>query len=158
MDTLVRDWKMLAENVIKGYKVTKEEALSIVQAPDGDVLEILNAAYLIRKHHYGKKVKLNMIINTKSGLCPEDCGYCSQSIVSVPPIDKYAWLTKEKIVEGAQESIRRKAGTYCIVALGRRPTSREIDHVIEAVKEIRETTDLKICCCLGFLNENMPAN
>lgn len=41
-----------------------------------------------------------MIINTKSGLCPEDCGYCSQSIISEAPIDKYAWLTQEKIVEG----------------------------------------------------------
>ncbi|MFD9628155.1 biotin synthase BioB [Peribacillus muralis] len=157
METLVSDWKRLAESVIRGYKVTAKEALSIVEAPDDEVLEILNAAYLIRRHHYGKKVKLNMIINTKSGLCPEDCGYCSQSIVSEAPIEKYAWLTKEKIVEGAQESIRRKAGTYCIVASGRRPTNREIDHVIEAVKEIRGTTDLKICCCLGFLNEEHAA-
>lgn len=147
-----KDWKWLAQNVIQGYEVTSEEALAIVQAPDEELLGILNAAFLIRQHYYGKKVKLNMIINTKSGLCPEDCGYCSQSIISEAPIDRYAWLTKEKILEGAKESIRRKAGTYCIVASGRRPTDKEIDHVIEAVKEIRETTDLKICCCLGFLN------
>ena len=109
METLVKkDWKMLAENVIKGYKVTAEEALAIVQAPDNEVLEILNAAFLIRQHYYGKKVKLNMIINTKSGLCPEDCGYCSQSIVSEAPIDKYAWLTKEKIVEGAKNQFVAK--------------------------------------------------
>jgi biotin synthase len=154
MEVLIkRDWKKLAEDVIAGYEVTEEEALAIVQAKDEEILEILNAAYLIRHHYYGNKVKLNMIINTKSGLCPEDCGYCSQSIVSEAPIDKYAWLTKEKIVEGAQEAIRRKAGTYCIVASGRRPTDKEVEHVIEAVKEIRATTDLKICCCLGFLNE-----
>lgn len=153
MKAVGTDWKALAQSVIEGYKVTAEEALAIVQARDEELLDILNAAFMIRHHYYGKKVKLNMIINTKSGLCPEDCGYCSQSIVSEAPIDKYAWLTKEKIVEGAQESIRRKAGTYCIVASGRRPTTKEIDHVVEAVKEIRETTDLKICCCLGFLNE-----
>ncbi|AGK53781.1 biotin synthase BioB [Bacillus sp. 1NLA3E] len=151
--TTKKDWKKLAENILGGYQITKEEALAIVQAPDEEVLEIINAAFLIRHHYYGKKVKLNMIINTKSGLCPEDCGYCSQSIVSEAPIDKYAWLTKEKIIEGAQESMRRKAGTYCIVASGRRPSDKEIDHVIEAVKEIKATTDLKICCCLGFLNE-----
>lgn len=151
--TVKRDWKSLAERVIQGYEVTREEAVALVQAPDEELLEIMHAAYRIRHRYYGNKVKLNMIINTKSGLCPEDCGYCSQSIVSEAPIDKYAWLTKEKIIEGAQESIRRKAGTYCIVASGRRPTDKEIDHVIEAVKEIRETTDLKICCCLGFLNE-----
>lgn len=57
METLVKkDWKMLAENVIKGYKVTAEEALAIVQAPDNEVLEILNAAFLIRQHYYGKRL------------------------------------------------------------------------------------------------------
>lgn len=148
------DWKELASRVLEGIPVTKEQALAIVQADDDEVLEILQAAFLIRKRYYGKKVKLNMIINAKSGLCPEDCGYCSQSIVSEAPIDKYAWLTKETILAGAGEAINRKAGTYCIVASGRRPTDKEIEHVVEAVKEIRATTDLKICCCLGFLNED----
>ncbi|BCJ86991.1 biotin synthase BioB [Effusibacillus dendaii] len=147
------DWKALANRVLDGEPVTKEEALAIVQADDQEILEILQGAYVLRHHYYGKKVKLNMIINAKSGLCPEDCGYCSQSVVSEAPIDKYAWLTKESILDGAQEAIRRQAGTYCIVASGRRPTDKEIDHVIEAVKEIRATTDLKICCCLGFLNQ-----
>ncbi|GAX91322.1 biotin synthase BioB [Effusibacillus lacus] len=147
------DWKAIATRVLEGVPVSRDEALAIVRADDDELLDIMHAAFLIRKKYYGKKVKLNMIINAKSGLCPEDCGYCSQSIVSEAPVDKYAWLTKEKILEGAQEAIRRKAGTYCIVASGRRPTDKEIDHVADAVKEIRETTDLKICCCLGFLNE-----
>ena len=64
----------------------------------------MQAAYRIRREYYGNKVKLNMIVNAKSGLCPEDCGYCSQSIVSEAPIDKYAWLTKDKILEGARVS------------------------------------------------------
>lgn len=147
------DWNALAMRVLEGVPATREEALAIVRADDDELLGILQAAFQIRKHYFGKKVKLNMIINAKSGLCPEDCGYCSQSAVSEAPIEKYAWLTKDKILEGAQEAIRRKAGTYCIVASGRRPTDKEIDHVVEAVREIRATTDLKICCCLGFLNE-----
>jgi biotin synthase len=147
------DWKSLAQEVLNGRDLTRKEALTIIQAPDEDVLEILHGAFLLRQKYFGKKVKLNMIINAKSGLCPEDCGYCSQSNVSEAPIDKYAWLTKEKIVAGAKEAMERKAGTYCIVASGRRPTDKEIDHVVEAVKEIREQSDLKICCCLGFLDE-----
>jgi biotin synthase len=94
-----------------------------------------------------------MIINAKSGLCPEDCGYCSQSIVADTPVEKYAMLNKESILAGAQEAIARKAGTYCIVASGRRPSDKELDGVIDAIKEIRETTSLKICACLGFLSE-----
>jgi biotin synthase len=146
------DWKELASRVIEGYEVTREEALAILQEEDDRVLELLQAAFLIRKKYYGKKVKLNMIINAKSGLCPEDCGYCSQSIVSTAPIEKYALLSKESILAGAQEAIKRKAGTYCIVASGRKPTDKEIDQIVEAVKEIRETTQLKICCCLGLLS------
>ncbi|ANY71526.1 biotin synthase BioB [Paenibacillus ihbetae] len=151
------DWLKLAEQIVQGYSVTPEEALAILQSDDAELLTVMQASYRIRREHYGNKVKLNMIVNAKSGMCPEDCGYCSQSIVSEAPIEKYAWLTKEKILEGARESIRRKAGTYCIVASGRRPSNREMEHVVEAVKEIRATTDLKVCCCLGFLSEQHAA-
>ncbi len=147
------NYRELAEQVLSGYELTRAEALRIVGAPDDDLLDLLHAAFQIRKSFFGKKVKLNMIINAKSGLCPEDCGYCSQSIISDAPVEKYALLSKESILAGAQEAIQRKAGTYCIVMSGRRPTERELDHVVEAVKEIRETTQLKICACLGFLSE-----
>ncbi|MGZ6503256.1 MAG: biotin synthase BioB [Tumebacillaceae bacterium] len=151
------NYRELAQKVLEGYVLTEQEALAIVQAPDEDLLDIMHAAYQIRKHYYGNKVKLNMIINAKSGLCPEDCGYCSQSIVADTPVEKYTLLNKDKILAGANEAIERKAGTYCIVMSGRQPTEREVDSVVEAVKEIRDTTDLKICCCLGFLNEQSAA-
>ncbi|KEO83066.1 biotin synthase BioB [Tumebacillus flagellatus] len=147
------NYRELAHGVLAGHQLTKEEALALLQAPDEDLLDIMHAAYIIRKHYYGNKVKLNMIINAKSGLCPEDCGYCSQSIVANTPVEKYAMLNKESILAGAREAINRKAGTYCIVASGRRPSDNELDGVIEAIKEIRETTQLKICACLGFLSE-----
>lgn len=151
------NYRQLAEQVLNGYELTKEEALAIVDAPDEELLDIMNAAFQIRKHYYGVKVKLNMIINAKSGLCPEDCGYCSQSIVADTPVEKYAMLNRESIIAGAQEAINRKAGTYCIVASGRRPSDGELNQVIDAIKEIRETTSLKICACLGFLSETHAA-
>lgn len=155
MSTQIKvNYRELADNIIAGYEITKEEALAIVTAPDEDLLDIMNAAFQIRKHHYGVKVKLNMIINAKSGLCPEDCGYCSQAITADTPVAKYALLTKDKILDGAREAQERKAGTYCIVTSGRQPSEKEVDAIADAVKEIRETTNLKICCCLGFLNEN----
>lgn len=147
------NYRELAQAVLDGHQLTQEEALALVEAPDEDLLDILHAAYQIRKTYYGNKVKLNMIINAKSGLCPEDCGYCSQSIVADTPVEKYAMLNKESILAGAQEAINRKAGTYCIVASGRRPSDKELDGVIDAIKEIRETTSLKICACLGFLSD-----
>jgi biotin synthase len=149
--TPVRPWHALAQKVCDGYEVTREEALAIVQSSDDELLDVLSAAFVIRQKYFGKKVKLNMIINAKSGLCPEDCAYCSQSAISSAPISKYPLLSKEEIVAGAREAQARKAGTYCIVISGRRPSDREIERIAEAVKEIRATTSLKICCCLGLL-------
>jgi biotin synthase len=148
-----KDWRKLAQKALGGECLTPEEGLAVLEAEDDEVLPILHAAFTVRKHYYGKKVKLNMIINAKSGLCPEDCGYCSQSIVSTAPIKKYTLLDKETLLAGAREAMNRKAGTYCIVAAGKGPTDKELEQVVEAVKEIRETMQLKICACLGILKD-----
>ncbi|TQR32634.1 biotin synthase BioB [Brevibacillus brevis] len=147
------DWKGYSRKAISKEVLTHEEAMKVLQAPDDELLLVMNEAFRVRKHFFGKKVKLNMIINAKSGLCPEDCGYCSQSIVSNAPVSKYTMLDKETLLAGAREAMNRKAGTYCIVASGRGPTEKELGQVIEAVKEIRETMSLKICACLGILSD-----
>jgi biotin synthase len=147
------NWDLLAEKALRGELLTKEEGLSVLESDDDELLPILHAAFKVRKHYYGKKVKLNLIINAKSGLCPEDCGYCSQSIVSKAPITKYPLLEKDVLVDGARKAMELSVGTYCIVASGRGPTPRELDQVIDAVKEIKSTMPMKICACLGILSD-----
>lgn len=156
MGTMENDsnWKLLADKAMHGEMLTREEGLSVLEAHDDQTLSLMHAAFQVRKHFYGKKVKLNMIINAKSGLCPEDCGYCSQSIVSTAPVKKYAMLDKDTLVDGAREAMVRKAGTYCIVASGKGPTEKELEQVVSAVKEIRDTMPLKICACLGILRDD----
>jgi biotin synthase len=148
-----KDWLTLAQKALNGECLTLEEGLEVLEADNDEVLPLLQAAYRVRQHFYGKKVKLNMIINAKSGLCPEDCGYCSQSIVSTAPVKKYTLLDKDTLLAGAREAMARKAGTYCIVAAGKGPTDKELDQVVEAVKEITDTMPLKICACLGILKD-----
>nr|WP_211161876.1 biotin synthase BioB [Heyndrickxia coagulans] len=144
----------MAEKVIEGYVIREEEAREILTVRDHEVLALVHGAYQIRRHFYGKKVKLNLIINAKSGLCPEDCGYCAQSIKAATKIDRYPLVSKQTIVEGAKEAKKNKIGTYCIVMSGRRPTNREVDTVIAAVEEIkRDVEQLKICACLGLVTE-----
>nr|WP_206691605.1 biotin synthase BioB [Heyndrickxia coagulans] len=144
----------MAEKVIEGYVIREEEAREILTVSDHEVLALVHGAYQIRRHFYGKKVKLNLIINAKSGLCPEDCGYCAQSIKAATKIDRYPLVSKQTIVEGAKEAKKNKIGTYCIVMSGRRPTNREVDTVIAAVEEIkRDVEQLKICACLGLVTE-----
>ncbi|MDQ0228887.1 biotin synthase BioB [Metabacillus malikii] len=145
------DWSLLANEVLNGKVLTQSEALSILQSSDDELLLLLNGAFQIRKHYYGKKVKLNMIMNTKSGLCPENCSYCSQSIVSTAPVEKYQMLDKETILNGAKRAHQLRAGTFCIVASGRGPSNREVEHVASIVQDIKSTYDLKVCACLGIL-------
>lgn len=148
----------LAERVLVGHVLTDEEALSILGSPEEDLLPLLHAAYIIRKHYYGNKVKLNMIMNTKSGLCPENCGYCAQSIISKAPIEKYAMMKKEEIVAGAARAAELNAGTYCIVASGRGPANRELEIVINSVKEIKSKYEhMTICACLGLLKPDQAS-
>ncbi|MDM5317023.1 biotin synthase BioB [Fictibacillus sp. b24] len=150
-------WNVLAEKVLNGEELSNEEALSILECPDEDLLLLLHGAYQIRKHYYGNLVKLNMIINTKSGACPENCGYCSQSIVSTAPIETYKMMDKDEMVKGAETAYNLNVGTYCIVASGRGPTNRDVDKVVEAVKEIKDTYGLKVCACLGILKPEQAA-
>ncbi len=82
------NWQSIAEKVLHGADITDLEAFHILECPNKELLSLLHSAYHIREHYFGNRVKLNMIINTKSGLCPENCGYCSQSRDSTAPIKK----------------------------------------------------------------------
>ncbi|GEN52182.1 biotin synthase BioB [Halobacillus faecis] len=144
-------WSRLAEKSLNGEEITDQEAFEVLNCPDDELLNLLHHAYQVRKTYYGNKVKLNMIVNTKSGFCPENCGYCSQSRESSAPIQKYRMMDKETIVKGAEKAFRMGSGTYCIVASGRGPSKRELDIVTSAVKEIKEAYDMRVCACLGLL-------
>ncbi len=147
-------WHQLAEEVLKGHKITKQEAFSILDAADDDILQLMDAAFIIRKHYFGKKIKLNMIISTKTGYCPENCGYCAQSIDATAPIEKNTMMTKEEIIAGAKRANELNSSTYCIVASGRGPTNRDLDTVTSAVEEIKnQYADMRVCACLGILRD-----
>src|SRR5438270_8854551 len=138
------DWGALGDRAIGGEELTRDEALAVLRAPDDELLALLDAAFRVRRAFFGRLVKLNMIVNAKSGICPEDCGYCSQSIVSSAPIPKYQLLSRDVLVEGARVAWTRRAGTYCIVASGRRPSKRELREVTAAVRLIKDELPLKV--------------
>lgn len=144
-------WHELAERVLEGEHLSADEAESILSAPDSELLTLLNAAYRVRHQHFGNQVQLYLLMNAKSGLCPEDCHYCSQSKVSEAEIPKYNLLSRDKLLDGAQVAAERQAKTYCIVISARGPNEREMAAVEAIVPEIKAKHDLKICACLGLL-------
>ena len=151
VSTPAASWAELADIVLQGDRISREDALRIVEASDEDLLAILDAAFKVRRKHFGRSVQLYYLKNAKSGLCPEDCRYCSQAKTSDAPIEKYAMLNAERLMDGARQAFESQARTYCIVASGRGPTDREVDHVAGVVRQIKQEYGLHICCCLGLL-------
>lgn len=144
-------WSALAHSVLTGQALTREEGLGILHCPDDELLDLLAAAYRIRRKNFGNTVQLYFLMNAKSGLCPEDCSYCSQSKVSEAEIPRYNLLTREKLLDGARIAAERQSKTYCIVISARGPNEREIQAVEAIVPEIKQRYGLKICACLGLL-------
>jgi biotin synthase len=145
-------WQALADQVLAGGALTPNQALSVLRCPDIELLDLLAAAYRVRHRYFGNKVQLYFLMNAKSGLCPEDCSYCSQSKVSDAEIPRYNLLTEEKLLAGAEMAARQQAKTYCIVISARGPNEREINAVTSVVPKIKAAYNLKVCACLGLLN------
>ncbi len=145
------NWHRLAEGVLEGHRLSPEEGLAILRSPDEELLNLLAAAYRVRHHWFGNRVHLNLLINAKSGVCGEDCGYCSQSRISKAEIPRYALVDEEEIVAGARLAVERRSRTYCIVASGRRPNSGELERIGAAVRRIKSELPLKICVSPGLL-------
>ncbi|MGW0606122.1 biotin synthase BioB [Streptomyces sp. NPDC002640] len=144
----------LVEKGLRREPPTREEALAVLATSDDDLLDVVAAAGRVRRHWFGRRVKLNYLVNLKSGLCPEDCSYCSQRLGSKAEILKYTWLKPEEAAAAAAAGVAGGAKRVCLVASGRGPTDRDVDRVsrtIEAVKEQNE--GVEVCACLGLLGD-----
>jgi biotin synthase len=148
------DWKALSDRVLAGGKITKEEALAILESPDDELLEVLQGAYRIRRNYFGNTVSLHLLRNVKSGKCPEDCAFCSQSTSAINDVERYDFQTVESIVAGAQAAADRNAKRYCVVSSTRAPAPKELETICEAAIQIKQKhPGLEICSSLGLLTE-----
>ena len=144
-------WHQMAAQVLEGVDVSAEQAEEILASSNDELLDLVAAAFRLRQRYFGKTVQLYFLVNAKSGLCPEDCGYCSQSKISSAGIEKYRMLSAEQLLEGARVAAERQSKTYCIVISGRAPSERELAAVETVVPRIKAELGLKICACLGLL-------
>jgi biotin synthase len=145
------DYQVLADRALRGEGMTREEARTVLGTPDEILPDLIQAAWKVRFANSGRRVKLHMLINAKSGLCEEDCHYCSQSRISRSDIDQYPLLSKEDILEGARRAVEARALRYCIVISGRGPRPKELAEIASAVRTIKQETPLSLCCSLGLL-------
>ncbi len=144
----------LADKALDRELPTRQEALAVLASGDDELLDVVAAAFRVRRRFFGRRVKLNYLVNIKSGLCPEDCFYCSQRVGSAADVLKYTWLKTDEVVASATAGVAGGARRVCLVASGRGPTDRDVDRVCDTVAAVRARhPDVEVCACLGLLTD-----
>ena len=144
----------LADSILDGGEITEAEALPLLSTPDEDLFSLVHAGSRLRRRYFGMSIKLNYLVNLKSGMCPESCTYCSQSLGSKAEILKYSWLSTEEAMDQASMGIGGGASRVCLVASGRGPSRRDVNRVGEIVERLKdENPEVEVCACLGILKE-----
>lgn len=147
-------FQQLADSILDGKPASADDALAVLRAHDDELLDLVAAAGRLRRQHFGNTVKVNYLVNLKSGLCPENCNYCSQAIGSTADILKYKWLQTDEALEAAAAGLKGGATRVCMVSSGRGPTNKDIDRVTDMVGAIKaEHPDVEVCACLGLLKD-----
>ncbi len=144
----------LAEKALARELPFREEALRVLDSQDDELMDVVAAAFKVRLRYFGRRVKLNYLVNIKSGRCPEDCFYCSQRRGSAADVLKYTWLKPDEVTESAEAGVRAGAKRVCLVASGRGPTDADITRVSRAITEFKaRNPDIEVCACLGLLSD-----
>ena len=143
----------VADKVLGGETISRDVCRHILTSPQEDILDVMSAAFKIRKHHHGLRVQIHVLENAKMGACPEDCSFCSQSSKFQSPGGEAPLLTVEELVQGAKRAVDAKAKRYCMVTATRGPSSKDLDVICQAAKDIKSKYNVELCASLGLLNE-----
>jgi biotin synthase len=146
--------RTLAERALRDEPFGRDEALAVLRGDDAELPQLLWAAFAPRARHFGRRVRLCVLQNARSGLCPEDCGYCSQSAVSTADIARYRLLPVPELVAAATRAAAAGARRYCMVTSARGPSAADVAHFARAAREIRAALpSLELCVSLGIMEE-----
>jgi biotin synthase len=132
-------------------RLTREEALAVATLPLDELPSLIALAHKVRMAWCGPEVELESLINAKSGACPEDCAFCSQSVRFRTGVDVYPFLDVDEIVAAARATRDAGATQFCIVVAVRGPEERLLRRVLDAVDRVHAETGLEVACSLGLL-------
>ena len=139
-----------AQVLEQGIGLTQEQTQQCLLLPDDRVDELLDLAHAVRLKWCGDEVEVEGIVSLKTGGCPEDCHFCSQSGVFDSPV-RAAWLDIPALVRAARETAATGATEFCIVAAVRGPDQRLMAQVRDGVAAIRSEVEINVACSLGML-------
>ena len=141
----------LAARALVGDAPSPEEARRMLDGDGYELLPLVHAAYQPRAKHFGRKVMVHVLNNVQNGLCPEDCGYCSQSSDSEAEIRKYPMKGTDEILAEAERAARAGASRYCMVLSGRGPTLKRTHELAEVIRTVKAAHPIEVCLSVGLL-------
>lgn len=136
----------------QGISLAEEQLVEILSLPDSALAATLQLAHEVRLKHCGDDVEVEGIISIKTGGCPEDCHFCSQSGVFDSPV-RGVWLDIPELVKAAKETAATGATEFCIVAAVRGPDIKLMNQIKFAIDRINDEVDINIACSLGMLTQ-----
>jgi len=134
----------------QGIGLSQEQVLAVLELPDDRVPDALALAHEVRMRWCGPAVEVEGIVSVKTGGCPEDCHFCSQSGRFDTPV-RAARLDIPSMVEAARETAATGATEFCIVAAVRGPDARLMAQVRDGVAAIKDAVEINVACSLGIL-------
>jgi biotin synthase len=140
----------------RGIGLSEEQVLEVLRLPDEAIDELLGLAHEVRMRWCGPEVEVEGIVSLKTGGCPEDCHFCSQSGLFESPV-RSAWLDIPMLVEAAKQTAKTGATEFCIVAAVRGPDARLMAQVAAGIAAIKDAVDINIACSLGMLTDEQVA-
>jgi biotin synthase len=135
-----------------GTRLSVAQVLQILQTSDDELEELLALAHEVRIRWCGPEVEVEGIVSLKTGGCPEDCHFCSQSGQFTSPV-RSVWLDIPELVKAARQTAATGASEFCIVAAVRGPDERLMQQMREGVRAIQEAVDINVAASLGMLSQ-----
>ena len=150
---MLHDYAEVVERSLGGHELDRDLLLGLLtgRGEEDGLLPLLDAAFQVRKIHHGRRVQIQALSNAKSGLCPEDCHYCSQSCVSRAEVERYPLKAVETLLEEARRANDLGAVRFCMGLSGRVLSDPEVDTLCAFLVQARAEFRMDICCSLGFL-------
>lgn len=146
--------ELATEKVLgRGEGLDRDEVLAVLRLPDERLEELLQLAHDVRMKWCGPEVEVEGIVSLKTGGCPEDCHFCSQSGLFQSPV-RSAWIDIPSLVESAKQTAKTGATEFCIVAAVRGPDERLMTQIAAAVEAIRNEVDIQVAASLGMLDQD----
>jgi biotin synthase len=136
----------------EGIGLDQTGVLAVLQLPDDEIAGALQLAHEVRMRWCGPEVEVEGIVSLKTGGCPEDCHFCSQSGLFSSPV-RGVWLDIPSLVEAAIATRKTGASEFCIVAAVRGPDDKLMKQMRDGVAAIKAAVDINVAASLGMLTQ-----